>query len=66
MLPITYKQLKQIMILRACTLKNSKKLKKATSKWQRTWLIKNKNNKRNKKEKMTSKKNQPNWYKNAR
>ena len=54
------------MILRACTLKNSKKLKKATSKWQRTWLIKNKNNKRNKKEKMTSKKNQSNWYKNAR
>ena len=53
------------MILRACTPKNSER-KKATSKSQRTWLIKNKNNKRNKKEKMTSKKNQPNWYKNAR
>ena len=28
MLPFTYKQLKQIMILRARTLQNSKKLKK--------------------------------------
>ena len=34
MLPFTYKQLKQIMILRACRIQNGKKLKKATKKLQ--------------------------------